>query len=87
MIWASFVVAMIDRRPRRAAWILLLGGALTLFGVIHSVVPTGSLYLPWMLEPAMRSIAFQFAAAYGVLALVLLALSLRQVQQPVTRPR
>jgi adenine/guanine/hypoxanthine permease len=80
MIWASIVVAMIDRKPLRAAAILLLGGALTLFGVIHSVIPTGSLYLPWTLDPALRSIAFQFAAAYGVLALVLVALSLRQEQ-------
>jgi adenine/guanine/hypoxanthine permease len=87
MIWASFVVAMIDRKPRRAAWIVLLGGALTLFGVIHSVVPTGSLYLPWMLDPASRSIALQFAAAYGVLALVLIAFSWRQAQEGIAKPQ
>jgi adenine/guanine/hypoxanthine permease len=87
MIWASFVVAMIDRKPRRAAWIVLLGGALTLFGVIHSVVPTGSLYLPWMLDPASRSIALQFAAAYGVLALVLIAFSWRQAQEVIAKPQ
>ena len=87
MIWASFVVAMIDGKPRRAAWIVLLGGVLTLFGVIHSVVPTGSLYLPWLLDPASRSIALQCAAAYGVLALVLMALSLRQGPASVARPQ
>ena len=75
MIWASFVVAMIDGKPWRAAWILLLGGIMTLFGVIHSVVPAGSLYLPWTLDPPLRAIALQFAGAYGVLALVLAMLS------------
>jgi AGZA family xanthine/uracil permease-like MFS transporter len=86
MIWASFVVAMIDAKPRRAAWILLLGGVLTLFGVIHSVVPSGSLYLPWALDPFSRSMALQFAGAYLVLALVLLMLSLRQHTQGFARP-
>jgi adenine/guanine/hypoxanthine permease len=75
MVWASFVVSMIDGKPRQAAGIALLGGALTLFGIIHSVTPAGNLYLPWMLEPAMRSIAFQFAGAYLALAAVLLVFS------------
>jgi adenine/guanine/hypoxanthine permease len=86
MIWASFVVAMIDGKPRRAASILLLGGALTLFGVIHSAVPTGSLYLPWELDALSRSIAFQFAGAYLVLAVVLALLSLRQPKAEFARP-
>ncbi|GGA06715.1 hypothetical protein [Dyella caseinilytica] len=76
MIWASFVVAMIDGKPLRSACILVLGGVLTLFGVIHSVVPGGSLYLPWALDPTSRAIALQFAGAYLVLALVLAVLSL-----------
>lgn len=86
MIWASFVVAMIDGKPRRAASILLLGGALTLFGVIHSVIPTGSLYLPWALDPLSRAIAFQFAGAYLVLAVVLVVLSLWQSKEDIARP-
>ncbi|HET7331546.1 hypothetical protein [Dyella sp.] len=76
MVWASFVVAMIENRPRQAAWIALLGGALTLFGVIHSVMPAGNLYLPWALAPALRSMALQFAGAYLALAAVLLLFSL-----------
>jgi len=76
MVWASFVVAMIESRPRQAALIALLGGALTLFGVIHSVTPAGNLYLPWALDAGMRSIALQFAGAYLALAAVLLVFSL-----------
>jgi adenine/guanine/hypoxanthine permease len=76
MIWASFVVALIDQRPLRAALILLLGGALSLFGVIHSVELSGGIYLPWLLEAPMRSVVWQFAGAYLVLAIVLVLLSL-----------
>lgn len=75
MVWASFVVAMIESRPRQAALIALLGGALTLFGVIHSVTPAGNLYLPWALDAGMRLIVLQFAGAYLALAAVLLVFS------------
>jgi len=81
MIWASFVVAMIDGRNGRAALIVLLGGALTLFGVIHSAQPAGGLYLPWLLDATSRSIVWQFAGAYLALGVVLLLLSLQR-QRP-----
>ena len=84
MIWASFVVAMIDGRLRRAAGIILLGGALTLFGIIHSVEPAGGLYLPWTLDPVSQAIAWQFAGAYLALAVVLLLLSLQRQRQGAT---
>ncbi|MHA6203971.1 hypothetical protein ACXU4B_06085 [Dyella soli] len=76
MIWASFVVALIDGRPWRAVWILLLGGALSLFGIIHSVQISGGVYLPWMLDAALRPLAWQFSGAYLALATVLAMLSL-----------
>jgi AGZA family xanthine/uracil permease-like MFS transporter len=84
MIWASFVVAMIDHRTRLAACIALLGGALTLFGIIHSVAPAGNLYLPWTLGAPMRSIACQFAGAYLVLAVVLWLFSFQRGKQGPT---
>ena len=76
MIWASFLVALIDGRTARAAWILLLGGALSLFGIIHSVQLAGGVYLPWLLDDASRELAWQFSGAYVVLAGVLALLSL-----------
>ena len=75
MVWASFVVALIDHRPLRAAAIALLGAGLTLFGIIHSVEPSGGMYLPWLLEPVARVLVWQFSGAYVVLAAVLLLLS------------
>jgi AGZA family xanthine/uracil permease-like MFS transporter len=44
---------------------------MTLFGVIHSVEPAGGLYLPWDLAGVARTMAFQFTAAYVVLAAVI----------------
>jgi AGZA family xanthine/uracil permease-like MFS transporter len=78
MIWASFVVALIDGRAGRAALIVLLGGVLTAFGVIHSVQISGGIYLPWTLDAGARSIVWQFTGAYIVLAAVLLLLSLQR---------
>jgi len=75
MVWASFVVALIDRRTGRAAAILALAALLTAFGVIHSVdAAGGGMYLPWRLAPALRALVWQFGAAYLVLAGCLLVL-------------
>jgi len=75
MVWASFVVAMIDGHVRKAAGIVALGGVLTAFGLIHSVQPIGSVYLPWLLDAPAQSLVWPFVSAYGALAAVLLALS------------
>jgi AGZA family xanthine/uracil permease-like MFS transporter len=77
MIWAGFLAAMVDRRPVAAIGTLLAGAILTLFGIIHSVEPGGGLYLPWDLTGVARTLAFQFTAAYAVLAAVVGLLSLQ----------
>jgi AGZA family xanthine/uracil permease-like MFS transporter len=71
MIWASFLVALIDGRTLRAAGILLIGGALSVFGIIHSVQLSGGVYLAWSLDDPSRRLVWQFAGAYAVLAIVL----------------
>jgi AGZA family xanthine/uracil permease-like MFS transporter len=75
MLWAAALAALIDARPWRAAGVLALAAALTLFGVIHSVHPVGGLYLPWSLAPEPRAWMLQFAGGYAVLAGLLLALA------------
>jgi AGZA family xanthine/uracil permease-like MFS transporter len=75
MLWAAALAALVDARPLRAAGVLVLAAALTLFGVIHSVHPAGGLYVPWTLEATARGWMWQFAGAYAVLAAVLLALA------------
>ncbi|MEW6333475.1 MAG: hypothetical protein AB1558_04350, partial [Thermodesulfobacteriota bacterium] len=45
-------------------------------GVVHSVLPEGNMYLPWLLDTELqRSVSYQFASAYLALALLFLALS------------
>jgi AGZA family xanthine/uracil permease-like MFS transporter len=75
MIWAAFLAALIDGRTRAALAVLLSGAALALFGVIHSVEPSGGLYLPWTLSGTARTLAFQFTASYVALAAVIAILS------------
>ena len=76
MVWASFVVAMIDGEVRKASGIVAIGAVLTAFGVIHSVQPIGPVYLPWLLDPGTRALVWQFVAAYAALAVVLFLLSI-----------
>lgn len=76
MVWASFVVAMIDGEVRKAAGIVAIGAVLTAFGIIHSVQPIGPVYLPWLLDAGTRALVWQFVAAYGALAVVLFLLSI-----------
>jgi len=78
MIWITAVVCMIEARLRRATGVLLVGAALSLFGVIHSVVPSGGVYWPWMLEGLARTISWQFTGAYVALAVVMGLLSLQK---------
>jgi AGZA family xanthine/uracil permease-like MFS transporter len=82
MIWAGFLAALVDRRTGVAVTTLLAGAALTFFGVIHSVDPAGAMYVPWALTGVGRTLAFQFAAAYVVLAAVIALLSLQRARAP-----
>lgn len=68
MLWGSIVALIIDRRPRSAAKYALCCSVLTLFGLIHSVLPTGETYLPW---GAPNNINYWIAVSYVLLACLL----------------
>jgi AGZA family xanthine/uracil permease-like MFS transporter len=74
MLWGAFLAELIDKRFARSAVYLLILGVFSLFGVIHSALADGSMYLPWTLDGAAQRVPFQFAAAYAILAVVILAL-------------
>jgi AGZA family xanthine/uracil permease-like MFS transporter len=84
MLWGGFLAELIDRRLRISATYLLIMAALTLFGVIHSSLPDGGMYLPWTLTSTAQKIPYQFGLAYAVLAgtLMLLAFT-RGAREPV----
>jgi AGZA family xanthine/uracil permease-like MFS transporter len=75
MLWAAMLVALIDAKAARAAAWLALAAGFTAFGVIHSVRPAGGLYWPWGLGGDELAWMLQFAGAYLVLAVLLLALA------------
>jgi AGZA family xanthine/uracil permease-like MFS transporter len=71
MLWGAFGAQLVDRRLLRASVYLVVCAGLTLFGVIHSILPDGSLYLPWWIEGGLH---WRIAIGYGVFALLLVAL-------------
>jgi AGZA family xanthine/uracil permease-like MFS transporter len=74
MLWGAALAFLIDRRIGRAAAVLGVAAVLALFGFIHSVLPTGGIYLPW--RPALLGsrMPYQWAAAYAALAVTILGL-------------
>ena len=70
MLWAAWLAFMIDRRIAAAAGTLGVCALLSLFGFIHSVLPTGGIYLPWRSGSTMP---WHWAAAYLAFAALLLA--------------
>jgi AGZA family xanthine/uracil permease-like MFS transporter len=51
---------------------LLVAAALSFFGFMHSVLPTGGIYLPWSIASRLP---YHWALGYALLAVVLLGLS------------
>jgi len=75
MLWGAGIIKMIDRKLDQAAVYFLILGGLSFFGLVHSAMSDGSMYLPWDLPAPFFNIPYQFTTAYAVLALILLALS------------
>ena len=82
MLWTGAVVAMIDGVLRRAAAFWLVAALFTLFGVIHSVIPSGGIYVPWQLEGLAATICWQFTGAYLALAALMGVLALQRRPTP-----
>jgi AGZA family xanthine/uracil permease-like MFS transporter len=67
ILWAWTLTAMLDGQPRVAAALLAFASLAALFGLIHSPLPNGALFLPWSTP---RPITIQLAGAYGVAAVI-----------------
>jgi AGZA family xanthine/uracil permease-like MFS transporter len=77
VLWGWAVVTMIDRRFLVTAAVLAVASLATLVGLVHSPLPGGALFWPWS-EGAARAQALPLAGAYGVLAAICAAASLRR---------
>ena len=52
MLWGGALAFLIDRRSAAAATTFVVCAVLSFFGFIHSITPSGGIYLPW--RPARR---------------------------------
>jgi len=75
MLWGAALAFLIDRRIAAAAAILGTCSVFSLFGFIHSVLPSGGIYTPWSPQLLGSTLPYQWAAAYAALAVLILALS------------
>ena len=68
LLWGSMLAFMIDRKPRHAALCTLTCAILTPFGIIHSVLTTGQVYLPWtVVSHAHYTISLAYLLLTGIL--------------------
>jgi adenine/guanine/hypoxanthine permease len=77
VLWGAALAWMIDRKLLLTAAAFAVASLATLFGVIHSPLPTGALFWPWSVGVA-REVAWAVAGAYGVLAAMCAMLGVRR---------
>jgi AGZA family xanthine/uracil permease-like MFS transporter len=73
LLWGSAAAFLIDRRVVAASAVLAVCGVLSLFGFIHSVLPSGGVYFPWHLTTT--TLPYHWTIGYVGLAVLLLAMS------------
>lgn len=71
LLWGAAFASLLDHKLKRAAIFVLVCAGATLFGIIHSPLESGAMFLPWA---PPDSLAWHLAAGYGVMALVFLGL-------------
>lgn len=75
MLWAAFIANLIDRKFIHSCFYLLFLALLSFFGIIHSALPNGNMYLPWTLPAYLQVIPYQFSLAYIALSILFFLLS------------
>lgn len=83
LIWAWMLAAIIDRKLKLAATVMIVAAILTCFGIIHSPIDGNRLFAPWIIGgdssfalPAdMLGRVVEFAAGYFLTGIVLLVWS------------
>jgi AGZA family xanthine/uracil permease-like MFS transporter len=79
LLWGSMLAFLIDHKARLAALCIDVCAILTLFGIIHSVMPTGELYLPWQVTTTNNH--YMLSVAYLFLACILFLLTRKTDEQ------
>ncbi len=78
LIWAALLVWVIDGKMTRAAIAAFAAAILTEFGIIHSVLGSSAMYLPWAIPDlgGGELLVHRLAAGYFIAGLTLLAFGL-----------
>jgi adenine/guanine/hypoxanthine permease len=72
ILWGGLLAELINGKLRNASIYSFLCAACTLFGLIHSVVPSGEIYLPWRID---SNFVWQMASGYILVGVGLTAAS------------
>jgi adenine/guanine/hypoxanthine permease len=72
LLWGAALASLLDHKLSQAAAFLLICASATLFGIIHSPLESGAMFLPW--APPDHFV-WHIAAGYGVTSLVFLGLA------------
>jgi AGZA family xanthine/uracil permease-like MFS transporter len=75
MLWGASLAFLIDRQIARCATVLFVCAALSVFGLIHSVLPTGGVYLPGSAALEGSTLPYRWAAGYAMFAVLVMLLS------------
>ncbi len=96
MIWATLLAMILDGRLRAAARCCVVAALCAFFGIIHSPLPAEQIDVPWRVLEQMRETPFwgavqhqtpyHWAAAYALMALLLLGLSLQGEEKAEADP-
>jgi len=73
MLWGGMLAELIEGKFFNAALCTTLCSVFSLFGIIHSVQPSGDVYLPWKIGNFM---VYQIAAGYGLISAGLFVVSI-----------
>jgi AGZA family xanthine/uracil permease-like MFS transporter len=73
LLWAAALAFIIDGKFMRAGVIFIVASVSTMFGIIHSIHPSGALYLPWNMpsegvHQASLLLPVDLASGYGLAA-------------------
>ena len=74
LVWAAMVIWIIDRKLMRAAVAAFAAAVFTEFGIIHSVLGSSAMYLPWAIPDlgGEEMLAHRLAAGYLIAGIMLL---------------
>jgi len=72
VIWSSALAMLIDHRLRAASAFFFVAMGCSLFGLMHSPIPTDAMFLPTQLTEAQLGDVISFALGYGIVGAGLL---------------